>query len=530
MRTRKSRPQCATSMLVPSVLMAMALVVWLMLPANAVVLDKAILDGIATQSTPAADLAAVPVAQPGEKPIPSKRGLTQSQLIALGRFLFEKETFRGNGRTCATCHPATNNFTIDPEYIAGLPPNDPLFVAETNPALKDLENPKLMRALGLICENLDGFEKTCVFRGVPHTLALRVTTTPPLQNPPNPGNVLVPGTTPPVELANSTGWSGDGAPVGNGASGELRLFAVGAVVQHFTKSMNRVPGVDFRLPSNLELDALLEFQLSLGRQSDVDLASMTFKNPVVEFGKQVFQDQDPTTGGTCSKCHNNAGSNRPPTNTNAGRNTLANTRVELIANTPAYLLQPLAIVVDGGFGKPPELSPTIPNRTPFPLSGYGNGDFDAPSLIEAAASPPFFHNNAIATIEGAVNFFASPEFNNPAPIITLNTDKATAIAAFLRAIGCAELIDRAITNNTSALGLDMSSGRSFVRIGVANTQDAIKVLQEGVYRLFPDALDALDMALSLQQKAVNTNSPSQRSAWLKTANAKLKFARDLIVQ
>jgi hypothetical protein len=23
----------------------------------------------------------------------------------------------GNGRTCATCHPPTNNFSIDPEFI-----------------------------------------------------------------------------------------------------------------------------------------------------------------------------------------------------------------------------------------------------------------------------------------------------------------------------------------------------------------------------------------------------------------------------
>ena len=42
-----------------------------------------------------------------------------------------KETFDGNGRTCGTCHPATNNFTLDPAFIAKLPKSDPLFVAET---------------------------------------------------------------------------------------------------------------------------------------------------------------------------------------------------------------------------------------------------------------------------------------------------------------------------------------------------------------------------------------------------------------
>ncbi len=37
--------------------------------------------------------------------------------IALGKQIFENETFGGNGRTCATCHPASNNFTIDVPYI-----------------------------------------------------------------------------------------------------------------------------------------------------------------------------------------------------------------------------------------------------------------------------------------------------------------------------------------------------------------------------------------------------------------------------
>ena len=82
------------------------------------------------------------------------------------------ETFDGNGRTCATCHPPTNNFTIDPDFIASLPPDDPLFVAEFNPDLAELEDPQLMRQFGLILENLDGFDRPGVMRGVPHTLGL----------------------------------------------------------------------------------------------------------------------------------------------------------------------------------------------------------------------------------------------------------------------------------------------------------------------------------------------------------------------
>ncbi|PYM37252.1 MAG: hypothetical protein DME15_01830, partial [Candidatus Rokuibacteriota bacterium] len=68
----------------------------------------------------------------------------QSRLVAKGRDLFFNETFAGNGRTCGTCHPEENNFTIDPAFIARLPKDNPLFVAEFNPALKEnFENPAL---------------------------------------------------------------------------------------------------------------------------------------------------------------------------------------------------------------------------------------------------------------------------------------------------------------------------------------------------------------------------------------------------
>ena len=98
--------------------------------------------------------------------------LQDERLIEKGRRLFINETFDGNGRTCATCHPPTNNFTIDPAFIAGLPDDDPLFVAEFDPDLAQLEDPELMRRFGLILENLDGFDRPGVFRGAPHTLGL----------------------------------------------------------------------------------------------------------------------------------------------------------------------------------------------------------------------------------------------------------------------------------------------------------------------------------------------------------------------
>ncbi len=106
--------------------------------------------------------------------------LALDHLISQGARLFLEETFKGNGRTCGTCHPVSNNFTIDADFIATLPSTDPLFVAEFNPALAQLERPQLMRAFGLILENLDGFSSPTtkfVMRGVPHTLGLQVSLT-----------------------------------------------------------------------------------------------------------------------------------------------------------------------------------------------------------------------------------------------------------------------------------------------------------------------------------------------------------------
>ena len=158
-------------------------------------------------------------------------------LVVKGADLFFNERFRGNGRTCGTCHPAENNFTIDPKFIATLPPTDPLFVAEFTPALsKHFENPKLMRQFGLIQENLDGFDDLAnkfVMRSVPHICALNVTMTPAKDGADG-------TTTPPNER---TGWGGDGAP----GSGTLREFAIGAVIQHFTRSLGREAG--HRLPA-----------------------------------------------------------------------------------------------------------------------------------------------------------------------------------------------------------------------------------------------------------------------------------------
>ena len=162
----------------------------------------------------------------GRRPV--KNDLTG--LVTKGEHLFFNETFGGNGRTCGTCHRRDNNLTIDPRYIASLPASDPLFVSEFNPALAGLEDSDLLRGpRGLILENVDGFDQPPVFRAPPS-----------LHN---------------VSLTPPFGLSGEFMSIAD--------FTVGAIAQHFPKSLARVAGVDFKLPTQEELDALVAFQESI---------------------------------------------------------------------------------------------------------------------------------------------------------------------------------------------------------------------------------------------------------------------------
>ena len=393
--------------------------------------------------------------------------------VSRGKEIFFNQTFNGNGRTCGTCHPARNNFTIDPAFIAALPPTDPLFVAEFNPDLKkNFENPKLMRQFGLILENLDGFddlENKFVMRGVPHVLAQRTSVN--------------------SNQGPRTGWSGDGAP----GDGSLRSFATGAVIQHFTKTLNRVPGVDFRLPTDVELDALEAFMLSLGRQQDLVLP-LPLKGIVSKRGQEIFLDN---RLGKCNLCHVNAGATANFGGGNIG-NANFNTGVANLPDQPANLAGERN-PPDDGFGRP------------------GDGTFNTPPLVEAADSGPFFHNNAIETIEGAVAFYDGEAFNNspagralaaadPNKVgIELDGTQIVAIAAFLRVINALENVRQSIEllEAGGAKGFaDRKDARELLERAVSETQDSIKVLDGA--GLHPEAVDHLQKARKLADKAARS--------------------------
>jgi cytochrome c peroxidase len=428
------------------------------------------------------------------------------ELVIRGADLFFNEDFDGNGRTCGTCHPAENNFTVDPRFIATLPPRDPLFVAEFVEALaENFENPVLMRGLGLILENTNGFddlENGFTMRGVPHTLGMSTSLLP--APPATDGSGLRSDRTsmPPDER---TGWSGDGSP----GSGTLREFANGAVRQHFTRTLGRVAGEDFRFPTDEELDAMEAFQLFLGRDEDVDVNALIFRSPVVARGRDIFMTADTGAGaaGKCNLCHANAGASSGTVP--GGFNFNFSTGVAGLPDQPAHLLDPGKSPPDDGFGLP---------------GNPASGTFNTPPIIEAADTGPFFHNNSVETIEGAVAFYNSNAFNDSpsgrflASIdpngtgIALETTQVVAVAAFLRVLNALENIRSATEYldlarkglqgcGTARCRIDhFASARNLLRLARAEIADAREVLDGG--GLHPAAVKRLDAALELARAAL----------------------------
>ena len=461
-------------------------------------------------------------------------------LVAQGRQIFHNETFNGNGRTCGTCHRADNNFTIDPNYIMKLPPTDPLFVAETNPALAELENPVLMRKHGLILTNVDG-PGIDVFRSVPHTLALATTIKSELIA--DGGEFEADAT-----MANATGWSGDGAP----GSGSLREFTLGAVTQHMPKTMSRNPGTDFRLPTEAELDAVQAYMLSLGRSKDYPVYQLTFNDPLTQTGKVLFDTKtSPCPDGSaqkktapfcaggapavqgvsanCNGCHQNAGGRSSSTKANPTRNT----GIENMKIHPARLLKP-DMAYDGGFGKGAAFCGPDAGDNP---NCFGDGRFNTAPLIEAADTAPYFHNNAVSTLEEAIAAYNSDAFNtSPGSLskgldrrVKLDSTQVVAVASFLRAINALENIRMSDQLDNQAMQINNNTtAREIAALGSEENQDAIQVLKEGVLGNSWQAVLKLEKAAYFQKLAQLAPVKALRNSMLNQALAQKQQARTLI--
>ncbi len=315
----------------------------------------------------------------------------EADLVERGRRLFFEETFDGNGRTCGTCHPAEGGFSIDARGIAALPPDDPLFVFETTAALEQLENGRMLRDRGLVLANPKGFDRPHVFRSVPSIVN--------------------------VAFTAPYGWSGEART--------LRDFALVAVEQHFPRTLERRPGVDFRPPTEAELDALAAFMESVtsGHRREV-LQSPTpaalgslLATAEERRGMELFFES-----GKCAACHSGPALAFPdPEGPFAGRAPFFDNR-----------------------GKGPDGENVLPVNREYDLppdAGDGDGRFNTANLLGLGSGQvAFFHDHAVSgRLVDEIRAYTSDVFANSPPGrqlggIELDEAEIHAIAAFLRGI------------------------------------------------------------------------------------------------
>jgi hypothetical protein len=276
-----------------------------------------------------------------------------------------------------------------------------------------------------------------------------------------------------ISLGLRGGWGGDlGIEPGINGFGNNGGIVIGAVAILLTKSGNRVPGTDFRVPTPAEINAIAAFYLTLGRQADVNLSRIRLTDPIADLGRQIFLNDGtqgpmmdpsgaPLATGKCNVCHENMSSKSNVQVFNAVCAGLAQAlNLDLdrdgqtarqgdpddnpicggtqfnfetgIENNPGDVAdfqsirafqQPLPR--DGGFARVPHI-PQACKQTAgqsgfgtvvgidFPGTNVKAGDcteeFNTPVLVEAADSGPFFHDNSVDTIELAVAFYNSESF------------------------------------------------------------------------------------------------------------------------
>jgi hypothetical protein len=226
--------------------------------------------------------------------------------------------------------------------------------------------------------------------------------------------------------------------------------------------------------------------------------------------------------GKCNICHANAGANAiVPPNTNLG-NANFNTGVENLPDIPQKLTGE-RVPPDDGLGVP------------------GDGTFNTPPLVEAADSGPFFHNNAVETIEGAVAFYNGDAFrNSPSGRFLASTDpngvaikldatQVVAVAAFLRVINALENIRQTrllLQESLMEPPPRREDPRNLLTRAIRETEDAIQVLVAG--SLHPPAVRHLKTSSQLIEKASVERSPNRSR--IQEAIQEQEKARDEMVQ
>jgi cytochrome c peroxidase len=275
------------------------------------------------------------------------------------------------------------------------------------------------------------------------------------------------------------------------------------------------------------LDAMEAFQLSLGRDTDFNLAKITFTDAKVNTGKSLFingaDPPDQNFTGTCSFCHTNAGANAAALgNQNRNFNTNVEDRDHPARNGNPDVQDP-NFPFDGGFGRTPP--------DPNPKGIFGNQTFNTASVVEAADTAPFFHNNVERTLKAAVAFYSGAEFNAPPRAARFNFSDAQneQIADFLRGVNTLQNIDVAVRELQEILdnrNNPRNEQNKRLQTAFEETQDAIDVLTG--QDIFQSALPHLTTARDSISQALQNGDPAQRRVLVQQAIDALGDARDLV--
>jgi cytochrome c peroxidase len=351
--------------------------------------------------------------------------VTSAFHVAVGRHLFERETFGGNGRTCLTCH-SRDTGTVSPEDAQRRferNPGDPLFRADGsddgrgNGTQRMLTQATILVSVPL-ADNVslasDPKARTAVVRrGIPTTL-----------NTPALDQVLM----------------------YDGRHQNLDAQARGAILDH-------AAGTEPLAPKALERIAEFERTRSFFTSDEMWTLALTGRAPNLpkgrtaseKRGRTFFEDVPPGTGnfkrGICALCHSGSLLNEtnefipvPPRRRGGRFQSVLVSELNAIGNP----------VQDFVFTNPDGTTTTVSSPDPGRalITGKVGPDdvnaFKIPSLRGLTQTAPYFHDNSAATLEDVLRhyktFFAiitDPRVDGD-PAIDLTDQDQKDIIAFLK--------------------------------------------------------------------------------------------------
>jgi hypothetical protein len=224
----------------------------------------------------------------------------------------------------------------------------------------------------------------------------------------------------------------------------------------------------------------------------------------------LFETAPARDGSTrsCDACHSNGGTG----------DRQFDTGVAKLPNAPACRVAAgRGVPGDGGngagFGEQMTRQALCNRGAQQAIVFRGDGTFNTPPAIEAADTPPFFHNDTVATLEGSVAFYTTDTFNESPSgngrAFVLDGAEVNAISAFLRSLNALENIRSSNTFDARATDPDeLAPPAELISWATAETTDAIEVLTEGPIILYPDAVAMLREALNAEREAIAQDPPN----------------------